>query len=60
MSRLGIFGTSGFAREVADIAYELDYAPFFIARDEGELNAWGEGIRLSLREKFIILLTPNS
>jgi sugar O-acyltransferase (sialic acid O-acetyltransferase NeuD family) len=40
MQRLGIFGTSGFAREVADIAHELGYAPFFIARDTLERDAW--------------------
>ncbi len=40
MKKLGIFGTSGFAREVADIGVELGYEPFFIARDEAELEAW--------------------
>lgn len=33
---LGIFGTSGFAREVADIAIDAGYAPIFIAREDGE------------------------
>ncbi|MBE0508203.1 MAG: NeuD/PglB/VioB family sugar acetyltransferase [Marinospirillum sp.] len=40
MKKLGIFGTSGFAREVADIGRELMYEPFFIARDEEELKSW--------------------
>jgi sugar O-acyltransferase (sialic acid O-acetyltransferase NeuD family) len=40
MQRLGIFGTSGFARETADIAYELGYDPFYIARDVAERDAW--------------------
>lgn len=40
MNKIGIFGTSGFAREVADIAYELNYEPFFIARDDAELASW--------------------
>jgi len=37
---IGIFGTSGFARETADIAYEVGFAPIFIARDQGERDAW--------------------
>lgn len=40
MMNIGIFGTSGFAREVGDIAYLLDYEPVYIARDEIEANAW--------------------
>jgi sugar O-acyltransferase (sialic acid O-acetyltransferase NeuD family) len=40
MSRLGIFGASGFAREVADIGAELGHEPVFIARDEAERAAW--------------------
>ena len=40
MRRLGIFGTSGFARDVADVAHDLGYMPFFIARDAAERDAW--------------------
>ena len=40
MSRFGIFGTSGFAREVGDIALELGYEPLYVARDKAELTAW--------------------
>jgi len=39
MKKLGVFGTSGFAREVADIADELGYEPFLIAKDEIEAAA---------------------
>lgn len=39
MKKLGVFGTSGFAREVADIADELGYEPFLIAKDEAEVAA---------------------
>jgi sugar O-acyltransferase (sialic acid O-acetyltransferase NeuD family) len=39
MKKLGVFGTSGFAREVADIANELGYEPFLIAKDEAEATA---------------------
>ena len=31
---IGIFGSSGFAREVADIATTLGYRPFFIAQNK--------------------------
>lgn len=37
MKKLGVFGTSGFAKEVADIADELGYEPFLIAKNEAEV-----------------------
>ena len=40
MKSLGIFGTSGFAREVGDIAADLGYQVVYVARDEQELSAW--------------------
>lgn len=40
MKMLGIFGTSGFAREVADIGDALGHRVVFIARDADELEAW--------------------
>jgi sugar O-acyltransferase (sialic acid O-acetyltransferase NeuD family) len=40
MTRLGIFGASGFAREVGDIAAELGYTPVYIARDAAERDEW--------------------
>ena len=40
MRPIGIFGTSGFAREVADVADALGYQPVFVAPDEGERDAW--------------------
>jgi sugar O-acyltransferase (sialic acid O-acetyltransferase NeuD family) len=40
MKTLGIFGMSGFAREVGDIACELDYRPIYIGRTLAELDAW--------------------
>lgn len=40
MKTLGIFGTSGFAREVNDIANELGYRTVYIGRDQAELDAW--------------------
>lgn len=40
MKQIGIFGTSGFAREVGDIADALGYEPIYLAADAGELAAW--------------------
>jgi len=39
MKTIGIFGTSGFAREVADIAHELGHDVIYIARDDIERKA---------------------
>lgn len=40
MKTLGIFGTSGFAREVGDIAFNLGFEPIYIARERSEVDAW--------------------
>lgn len=40
MNRIGIFGTSGMAREAGDIAWALGLEPLYVARDEAELRAW--------------------
>lgn len=40
MSRIGIFGTSGMAREAGDIAWELGLEPVYVARDKTELDAY--------------------
>lgn len=40
MKPLGIFGTSGFAREVGDIAGDLGLRAVYIARDRAEADAW--------------------
>lgn len=40
MSRVGIFGTSGMAREAGDVACDLGFTPLFVARDQSELKAW--------------------
>ena len=40
MKTLGIFGTSGFAREVDDIADTLGWRTVFIARDAAERDVW--------------------
>ncbi len=48
MKPIGIFGTSGFAREVNDVAHEMGFQGIFIAKDQAELEAWKmpEEIRL--------------
>lgn len=38
MQRIGIFGTSGMAREAGDIAWSLGLEPLYVARDEDELR----------------------
>jgi sugar O-acyltransferase (sialic acid O-acetyltransferase NeuD family) len=40
VKRVGIFGTSGMAREAGDVASDLGYTPLYVARDQAELNAW--------------------
>jgi hypothetical protein len=40
VKRVGIFGTSGMAREAGDVANDLGYTPLYVARDQSELNAW--------------------
>lgn len=37
IKRIGIFGTSGMAKEVGDIAYELGYKPIYIAKNNNEM-----------------------
>lgn len=38
MNQIGIFGTSGMAREAGDIAWELGLEPVYVARDQAELD----------------------
>lgn len=40
MIRVGIFGTSGMAREVGDIAWSLGIEPIYIAKDSEEIDRW--------------------
>jgi sugar O-acyltransferase (sialic acid O-acetyltransferase NeuD family) len=39
-SCIGIFGTSGMAREAGDVAWACGIEPFYVARDEAEVAAW--------------------
>jgi len=40
MKRVGIIGTSGFAREVKDIAVATGFSPVFLAKDQAVIDAW--------------------
>ena len=40
MKPIGIFGSSGFARETGDVACDLGYKPIYIVRTRAELDAW--------------------
>lgn len=48
--RVGIFGTSGMAREAGDIAWALGLEPIYIARDEAELHACKFAAQLVLEQ----------
>lgn len=50
IKQIGIFGTSGMAREAGDIAYALGLKPTFVARDESELHAWTCAAEVILEE----------
>lgn len=39
MNRVGIFGTSGMAREAGDIAWDSGLEPIYVARDQAEMDA---------------------
>ena len=40
MKTIGIFGNSGFAREVNDIANDLGFNSIFVIREEKELESY--------------------
>lgn len=39
-NRIGIFGTSGMAREAGDVAWACGIEPFYVARDKDESAGW--------------------
>ena len=39
MNQIGIFGTSGMAREAGDIAWDIGLQPVYVARDQAEIDA---------------------
>ena len=53
MTTLGIFGTSGFAREVDDIACALELRTVFIARDAAERDAWSRPAEVILEAEIV-------
>ena len=48
MKAIGIFGSSGFAREVEDVAHELGWRAIFVARDAAEMAACSPGDEVML------------
>lgn len=59
MRKVGIFGTSGMAREAGDIAWALGLEPIYVARDNAEREAWcypGDVILEKEAEQFSDLL----
>ena len=51
--RIGIFGTSGMAREAGDIAWALDLEPLYIARDEVERRECGFSHQVILEQDVL-------
>lgn len=51
--KIGIFGSSGMAREVGDIAIELGYVPLFIEKDDHGLQDWDSPFELITESEFI-------
>ncbi|MDB3961732.1 hypothetical protein N9427_00960 [Paracoccaceae bacterium] len=49
---IGIFGTSGMAREAGDIAYSLGLQPFYITRDPAEVQRWSFLSQVILEEEL--------
>lgn len=66
--QIGIFGTSGMAREAGDVAWALGLEPIYFARDEVELNAWNNSAQVILEQdierysniSFVIGIGENS
>lgn len=55
MKKIGIFGTSGFAREVGDIASLHNFEPIYIARDRVEAHTWKFSEEVILEEDVLQL-----
>lgn len=53
---IGIFGTSGMAREAGDIAFACGLEPVYVARDEQELQVWNFPHKVVL-ERDVLLYT---
>lgn len=50
VKRIGIFGTSGMAREAGDIAFSLGFEPVYVARDQAEIKAWSYSAPIILEQ----------
>lgn len=50
VNQIGIFGTSGMAREAGDVAHVLGFEPIYVARDEAELKVWNLPAKVILEQ----------
>lgn len=57
MSKIGIFGTSGMAREAGDIALALGLEPIYVARNETERDTWNYSGTVILEENIVQFLS---
>ena len=68
VNRIGIFGTSGMAREAGDIAWAIGLEPVYVARDESELDTWNfsaqvileQDIRLHTEMSYVVGIGESS
>ncbi len=56
MSKIGIFGTSGMAREAGDIALALGLEPIYVARNETERDTWNYSGTVILEKNIVQFL----
>ncbi len=52
MKLIGIFGSSGFAREVNDIANDLGFSSIFVIKEEQEAEGWQLENKIIFEEKI--------
>lgn len=60
MKPLHIFGTSGFAREVRDVAIELGYSVTFVSRAVLPREEWPDGSEVITETTFATLKSPSA
>ena len=52
MNKIGIFGTSGMAREVGDIALAIGLEPVYVAKNKSELGIWNFSAQVILEQEI--------
>ncbi|GAA4046881.1 PglD-related sugar-binding protein [Parerythrobacter jejuensis] len=53
MSDLFILGTGGQARDIAEIAFRLDWRPIFVTRDQAEIESWQGSDEIALEDQVV-------